>query len=941
MLSEKDNQNIDELKETLRLLKESNKKLYSSMKAFQIAAEETSSLVFTYDTKKQTIFVDERTAAAFQVATVQEGVPYEMVKRGIVSEDTREEYIHIHEAIINGEKEAGGIVKLVPPGAQEIIYDLKFRSILDEMGNPTGMAVGIYRDITQRFLKEHEMERYQHLVNASQHFTYQYLAQEDVLLVFPSQAVEGALKDKTFRYEDYTGRMARGLVCTHEDIPIMQSLFLEGARKPLQVRLYSTVTGKLRWYAVTGKVVWEKGSDRQVFGTIADINDIKEREKKYRKLERVLTGMQDNYIGIFEVDLAKDTYITLACAPDGPTDLPETGGYTETAKHFSKHLVAAEYRDMFEKMGSVEYLREALKKERRIEVEYMTNCKDRVWRRNTYQAEEYKDGIPQKVILFQLDIDQQKAEKLMQQQTILEACNYAEAANAAKTEFLSRMSHDIRTPMNGIIGMTAIAAANINDPKRVSECLTKISKASQHLLSLINDVLDMSKIESGKMELNVEEFNLGELIDNMINMVLPQIKEHNHNLQVSVGDIRHEWVVGDSLRIQQVFINLVSNAVKYTPDGGNIKIRVTERPIKNAQYGEYEFIFEDNGIGMSEEFQRTLFEPFARAEDSRVSKVTGTGLGMAITRNIIRMMDGDIQVESKLNEGSRFTAVIHLELQERAAEQALELSGLPILVVDDDEITCENACLILNEIGMKSEWCMSGQEAVERICRRQEENNGYCAVIVDWKMPQMNGIDTVREIRRRVGEELPLLISSANDWSEIEKDAQAAGVNKFISKPLFKSRLVTCLKEALSKEAQKVSDEKVYPEEVTFEGRHILLAEDNELNAEIAQEILEATGASVTWARNGQEALERLKQSQEGYFHMIFMDVQMPVLNGYEATAAIRGLKRQDAQSLPIVAMTANAFLEDVNNALNAGMNEHISKPVDFEELKAVMRKYL
>ena len=935
-------QNLKELQEAYRLLRETNEKLYNSMKAFQIAAEESGSLVFTYDTKKQAIFVDERTAEAFQVETIQTGVPYEMVKKGIISKDTEEEYIRIHEAMIAGEKEAEGIVKLIPVEGEEVVYELKFRAIFNEDGKPTGVAVGVYRNITERYVKEMEQERYQQIVYSSDRYVFQYEEEEDFLTIYSSPADMGSESSEKFYYKEYSKKLMSGKLCPERDIPILRTLFQHGANKPVQVQLYSMHTGELRWYALTAAVAGHETSGKRVFGTLADITDIKAKEVSYGKLERALRGMTDEYIGIFEIDMEKNLYTILSYGEEGTIEnLPESGRYSDFMSRLINELVAEEYKEPFARFSSMEHLQQALSKEKRIEIEYMTISQAHTWRRSSYRAVEYNGDTPSKVILYQLDIDKIKTERLMQQQAMEEAYKYAEAANAAKTNFLSRMSHDIRTPMNAIIGMTAIAGTQIENHERVQECLSKITIASKHLLMLINEVLDMSKIESGKVEPQNESFNLADLIDNLITMILPQINQHGHTLQVSVKDMKHEWVVGDSLRIQQAFVNLISNAVKYTPDGGKISIDIKEKNLQNSNYAEYEFIFEDNGIGMTEEFQKKIFEPFTRAEDSRISGVTGTGLGMAITRNIIRMMDGGIKVFSKVNAGSKFVVTIHLQIQEGYGESTEELTDLPVLVVDDDAETCENVCLLLDEIGMDGEWCLSGKEAVERTKLRHDEQRDYFALIIDWKMPQMDGVATVKEIRRQVGNEVPIIIISAYDWSEIEADARAAGVDHFITKPLFKSRLIRTFKELVSMGTeQEVSrGGLIHPKD--YAGKRILLVEDNDLNAEIAQEIIEMSGLLVERAENGKVAVEKIEKAEENYYDMVFMDIQMPVLNGYEATLAIRHLKRKDVKTLPIVAMTANAFVEDIDQAKSAGMDEHISKPIDIVQLEAVMQKYL
>ena len=533
--------------------------------------------------------------------------------------------------------------------------------------------------------------------------------------------------------------------------------------------------------------------------------------------------------------------------------------------------------------------------------------------------------------------------KERQQEIALQAAfDAAEAASKAKTDFLSHMSHDIRTPMNGIIGMTAIAAAHIDDKERVQDCLKKTTQASKHLLSLINEVLDMSKIESGKVDLIEEEFNLSDLIDNLLSMTNSEVQRHHHELSVNITGVKHEAVIGDSLRIQQVFTNLMSNAVKYTPDGGRIKLSITEKPCNQPRLGCYEVVFEDNGIGMSEEFQRRVFEPFARDANSYTNNVQGTGLGMSISRNIVRMMGGDIKVESKPGVGSCFTVTIYLKLQDKETINYDKFINLDILVADDDEISLNSCCMMLDDLGMKAKGVSSGEEAVAEVVQKHHLKRDYFACIIDWKMPEMDGIATTKAIRKAVGKDVPIIIISAYDWSDIEQEARSAGANAFISKPLFRSRLVKTFNSLV---ASKDSIEQDRPfvglDAIDLKGKRALLVEDNELNAEIAKELLAITGLNIEHAADGAEAVDKISECADGYYDFIFMDIQMPRMNGYDATRAIRAMNRNYCHQVPIIAMTANAFVEDVQAAKAAGMNEHIAKPLDLNALAKILSKWI
>ena len=540
-----------------------------------------------------------------------------------------------------------------------------------------------------------------------------------------------------------------------------------------------------------------------------------------------------------------------------------------------------------------------------------------------------------------MDVSQEKKAEIESHKALKDAYRVAENASRAKTEFLSNMSHDIRTPMNAIVGLTAIAGANIESQDRVVECLGKITKSSRHLLGLINEVLDMARIESGRISLAEEDFSLPELVDNLLTLTKPAIDEHHHQLEVHIEHIEHEAVCGDSLRIQQVFVNLMSNAVKYTPDGGNITLTIKEKPNGFSELGCYEFSIEDNGIGMTPEFQKIMFEPFSRADDHRTTKVQGTGLGMAIARNIVNLMNGDIQVESAPNKGTKITVTVYLKLQENEKEQEKELLDLPVLVVDDDKTCCESTVATLQEIGIAGEWVLTGKEAVERCAARHKTGRDYFAVILDWKMPEIDGIATARKIRERVGEDVTIIILTSFDFSEIEEEARAAGVNAFMAKPLFRSRLTATLRQFTS--GKKEKNARNYLEDFAKEnyaGKRILLVEDNELNREIATEIIGMTGVTIDSAENGKIAVEKVMEAPEKWYDLIFMDIQMPIMNGYEATAAIRALAGSRGK-VPIIAMTANAFAEDVQLAKNTGMNEHIAKPLDLNKLNDVLKQWL
>lgn len=560
-------------------------------------------------------------------------------------------------------------------------------------------------------------------------------------------------------------------------------------------------------------------------------------------------------------------------------------------------------------------------------------------------TDQLQNGVPisYTVMIDITDItEQRELQKKLEQQSkqLKEALDSAEKANQAKSDFLARMSHDIRTPMNAIIGMTAIAKAHINEQERVLDCMEKIDGSSKLLLSLINEVLDMSKIESGRLILSEDDFNIGELLQDLVIMMQPEIKNKQQTLDIHVKDLKHEYVTGDTQRIKQVLMNILSNAVKYTPEKGQITIDINEKEPKDDT-GNYEFVFKDSGRGMKPDFLDKIFLPFERADDNEIRNIQGTGLGMAISHKIIKMMGGDIKVESEYGKGSCFTINMPLHYQEFAPIEKIGTDGLEILVVDDDETACQSTCNCLQEIGINSDYVCSGSEAINKVQLRHQKKNDYFAVIIDLKMPDMNGLEATWQIRKIIGTDIPIIILSAYDIEEYEAEAKAAKANGFITKPLYKSKLLKVLQRFLHEGSRSEPVRQFKLSDADYSGKRILLVEDNELNREIAVEIIGSTGVSIDTAVNGLDAVNIVSRSPEGFYQMILMDIQMPVMDGYEATRQIRSLKRTDISDMPIIAMTANAFSEDVTNALKAGMNYHLAKPIDISALMSVLGKYL
>ena len=545
------------------------------------------------------------------------------------------------------------------------------------------------------------------------------------------------------------------------------------------------------------------------------------------------------------------------------------------------------------------------------------------------------------VMVVSKDITFQVRKQREQTQALQDALMQAQRANQAKTTFLSNMSHDIRTPMNAIIGFATIAVSHIENRYQVKDCLQKVLSSSNHLLSLINDILDMSRIESGKVQIKEQECNISELTHNLVNIIQPQVKAKQLELFIDTFNVNNEDVIADPLKLNQVFINLLSNAVKYTPAGGTVSFRIRQETTFHRGYGDYVFIVKDNGIGMAPDFVEHIFEPFERESSTTKTGIQGTGLGMTITKNIVEMMGGTITVRSEKGKGSEFQVELSLKLQdvEKNASQIRELEGLRAIVVDNDCDSCESVAQMLKQIGMRAEWTTSGKEAVYRARSAYNEGDPYHTYIIDWQMPEMSGIETCRRIRAACGGDAPIIILTAYDWTDIEEEAKEAGVTAFCAKPLFMSDLRSALLAA-NQLIEKESEAPAWTE-TDFTGKRILLVEDNELNREIAEAILEETGFTVETAPDGTDAVGMVRGAEEYYYDAILMDVQMPVMDGYEATRTIRALHRKDVRDLPIIAMTANAMEEDKETALKSGMNAHIAKPLDIELFLSILRKYL
>jgi signal transduction histidine kinase/CheY-like chemotaxis protein len=655
-----------------------------------------------------------------------------------------------------------------------------------------------------------------------------------------------------------------------------------------------------------------------------------------KQQSQVISALATIYTTIFRADVDTHEYEVINSVPLMNKVAKKVGNFDEVKEGIIEAFMEESFKDKMRKFLDLSTIAERLKNTNTVVTEYQ-DPNGRWFEARFIVKSRDKNQTVHRVLYVARDYTEEKIAELKQEAALKDALMAAKHASRAKTTFLNNMSHDIRTPMNAIIGFTALAQTHIENKDQVQDYLAKIHTSSTHLLSLINEILDMSRIESGTVKLEENTVHLPDVLHDLRTMIQGQVAAKQQNLYIDTLDVVNENVITDKLRLNQVLLNIVSNSIKYTNIGGNIFIRVKEKPCTIKDHATYEFTIKDNGIGMSKEFLGTIFDAFTRERSSTVSGIQGTGLGMSITKNIVDMMNGTITVESELGKGSEFVVTLDLKLADKSVNHSPipELLNARALVVDDDVNTCQSVSKMLREISMRPDWSTSGKEAVIRAKEANEIKDEYKAFIIDYLMPDMNGIETVRQIRRVIGDETPIIVLTAYDWTDFEEEAKNAGVTAFVSKPIFMSELRSVLTKPNEGEATPKEAEIKYD----YHGKRALLVEDNELNREIATEILKEAGMEVDVACDGTEAVNTIYKSPEDRYDVVFMDIQMPKMDGYTATREIRTLRNNRKANIPIVAMTANAFDEDRQKAFEAGMNGHIAKPIDMKTIVKTLNK--
>lgn len=924
--------------------------LYRERDRYRIIMENSADVIYEYDRKTDTVVFYEtiRRGDETEIAKhVSPNFSKKLYDQKIAHPEDAETAMRVFSGIQSGSAEVR-LRNLKING--DYVWCLLQGQPVYENG-ALARVVGIIRDITENKRISQEKERLQRIFDLELRRDYESICQINpstgrYVMWTPSNASYYDIPTSGIFSEELAHAISR-IVCGEDQETCLKTLSIGNMLKTLEEEkegtcYYRVLTpdGSLRWKCARYTYF---GDDGSILLNVRDVHDIRIAQQQEENRFRAILRETCEYI--IETDVETKSYTLHLPTLINRYPLEACSDYGSLIARYSERYVAPEDRESFLRAVS---LPEALSRMRReggsCSIKYTVNTNGspayKTWNMSLYRYDDNREYMLSYILdITKLVLEQQEKEREAERnrQIIKDALTAAEQASRAKSDFLSRMSHEIRTPMNAVIGMTTIAAASLDNRDKLTDCLGKIGLSSRYLLSLINDILDMSRIESGKVSIINEEFDFRSFVEGISSLIYPQAKNKNIVFDLNIEGVVDERYRGDPLRLNQVLINILSNALKFTPEWRSVHLSIREtRRVRDRAY--LQFIVRDTGIGMEKGLLERIFEPFEQGGASISHSYGGSGLGLAISSNLISLMNGHISVSSTPGVGSEFVVELPLlTVPDNTPKQDVSLEDIRVLVVDDDLVTCEHTTLILNRIGVDAEYVTSGKAAVTRVKSALQRHTCYNIALVDWKMPDMDGVETARSIRRIVGPDTLVIIMSAYDWTEIEARAREAGVDFFISKPIFQSVVQDVLLKA-TRRRQSADTLPVQKED--FAGRRILLVEDNEINMEIARTLLEFRNASVDGACNGQQAVEMFRSSPQNHYDAVLMDVRMPVMDGIAATQAIRGLDRADAATVPILAMTANAFAEDIERSRKAGMNEHLAKPIEPETLYARLASY-
>lgn len=933
----------------LTMEREEELRLKSEQEKINIALDNTDMLIWEYDVQERKVECQRNSTRYFGMEAVSYNVPQSSIDAGYVHEDSIAEYLELYQRIIEGEEYAQADIHFIEDGDNDLWLKITLRRITS-MGNSSNRVIGCGVNITEEKLKEQryvgELEYMSGLqsedllakfrANLTRNMVADYVGSEEIFIADDCMTYTSAIEEVA---SEMVPETMRDKFREALSIGSLMALYYGGKNEysiEYQRRLKN---GTLCWVKTYVKIFKSpKQNDIMCFIYTYNIND---SMLSQIALQAIVNTTYD-YVGIIDWELNR-----FYCLARSEKDyLPE-----ESDDYDGSSIAFAEkYREYFPSEEEYLIIRNNAQMKTIVKVleqKPIYEFNEKIWNRkrtvlHTYRLSfSYIDREKTQILVRRADITESILEEQKHQDLLRNALAQAEQASNAKSDFLSRMSHEIRTPMNAIIGMSALAAQCVNDPQQVADCISKVGISARFLLSLINDILDMSRIESGKVVVKREKIPFEEFINGINTICYEQAEEKGIDYESILTSFTEDYYIGDAMKLQQVLINIISNAIKFTSSGGKVQMIIHQGRIKDGK-ARMIFTINDTGIGIKEEFLPHLFEPFEQGNDN-TARYSGTGLGLAICKNLITMMGGHISVNSIEGVGSEFTIELDLELCEETkrisrSKAKINFAKLSALIVDDEITVCEHTKNILSDMGMKAEWVDSGEGAVEIVRRKWEKNTYFDVIFIDWKMPGMDGIETAREIRKIVGPEVTIIIMTAYDWVSIEQDAKKAGVNMLISKPLFKKSLTSTFQKIYTEREEK--KEATKPIEYDFTGKTILLVEDHVLNVEVAKQLLMNKGARVEVAENGLVAIEMFATASVGY-DAILMDIRMPVMNGLTAARSIRQLKKKKAKTVPIIAMSANAFDEDVEKSRTAGMNAHLAKPIEPQLLYATLQEFI